>query len=181
MDFDSEQQFLASYKEHADALFRYCLMKISDRELAKDLLQDILLKSWQYLEQGNKVDNMKAFLFRTARNTVIDEYRKKKTNSLDALRDQGFDVGTDDHSDFLRALDGERALLLLGSIPENYRDPIYMQYVEGLSVKEIAEVVGETENNVSVRIHRGLQKLRTILREQQEQADARLDTSTQSS
>lgn len=180
MDFDYEQQFLMSYKEHADALFRYCYMKISDRERAKDLLQDVFLKAWQYLEKGNQVDNMKAFLFRTARNTVIDEYRKKKTNSLDALRDQGFDVGTDDHHDFLRVLDGERALLLLGSIPETYRDPIYMQYVENLTIKEIAAVLDETENNISVRIHRGLQKLRNILREQQEKMDAKIDITTTS-
>ncbi len=165
MDSEREQQFLSAYKENADALFRFCYLKLSDRELAKDLLQDVLMKAWQYIEKGNDVGNMKSFLFRIARNAVIDEYRKKKTNSLDALRDQGFDVSSDDHNDFLRGLDGERALALLATIPETYRDAIYMQYVEGLSLKEIAEVTGESENNISVRIHRGMQKLRDIFRQ----------------
>ena len=165
MDFEREQQFLSAYKENADALFRFCYLKVSDRELAKDLLQDVLMKAWDYVQKGNDVANMKSFLFKVARNAVIDEYRKKKTNSLDALRDQGFDVGSNDHDDIIRGLDGDRAIALLATIPESYRDAIYMQYVEGLSLKEIAEITGETENNISVRIHRGMQKLRDIFRQ----------------
>lgn len=108
---------------------------------------------------------MRAFLFTTAHNLVIDEYRKKKAVSLDSLRDEGFDVHSDSDNIVEDHIDGERAIQFLSTIPKMYRDAIYMQYVEGLSVKEIAEITGESENNISVRIHRGLQKLRIVMKQ----------------
>lgn len=167
MEQTKEQLFIDSYKEHADALFRFCYMKLSDRERAKDVLQDIFLRAWQYVQKGNSVENMKSFLFSIARNAVIDEYRKKKTSSLDVLQESGFDVGVDTRENIIDTLDGERALAFLGSLPEKYRDALYLHYVEGLNIGEIADIVEETENNVSVRIHRGLQKLREMIAEQQ--------------
>ena len=166
MDKDFERQFLDTYKQNADAIFRFCFLRVSDRELAKDITQETFMKVWQYAGRTGEILNWRAFLFTTARNLIIDQYRKKKTTSLDNIMEQGFDVGFDTRETLMNKLDGEKALALLGSIPEKYRDAIYMQYVEGLSVKEIAEITSESENNISVRIHRGLQKLRSILRDQ---------------
>jgi RNA polymerase sigma-70 factor (ECF subfamily) len=174
MNTDFEQHFLKVYKENADAIFRFCYLRLSDREIARDVAQDTFMKVWQHAYKGEKIDNLRAFMFMTARNLIIDNYRKKKASSLDALMEEGFDVGVEISESVVDAFDGERAMALLGTIPEKYRDAIYLQYVEGLSVKEIAEITGETENNISVRIHRGLQKLRSILREQDQQAEARL-------
>lgn len=168
MNRDFEQQFLEIYKQNADAIFRYCLLRVSDRELAKDIAQETFTKVWQYAQKGPKILNLRAFMFKTARNLIIDQYRKKKTASLDDLMEQGFDVGTEISETVIDKIDGKQAMAFLGTIPEKYRDAIYMQYVEGLSVKEIAEACDETENNISVRIHRGLQKLRSILRDQSE-------------
>ena len=53
---------------------------------------------------------------------------------------------------------------VIGWLDEKYRDVVLMRYVDELSPKEISEVVGESENNVSVRIHRGLKQLKEILR-----------------
>lgn len=166
MEVDFEKQFLDVYKQNTDAIFRYCLLRVSDRELAKDITQDTFMKVWQYAAKGEKIVNLRAFLFTTARNLIIDHYRRKRPASLDNLMEQGFDVGIDTSQSLMDKLDGEGALALLGSVPEKYRDAIYLQYVEGLSVKEIAQITSETENNISVRIHRGLQKLRSVLREQ---------------
>jgi RNA polymerase sigma-70 factor (ECF subfamily) len=172
MEKDFEQKFLEIYKQNADAIFRYCLLRVSDREIAKDLTQDTFLKVWQFAGKGEEVQNPRALMFTTARNLIIDYYRKKKSSSLDNLMEQGFDVGADIGENIIDKIDGEKALALLGTIPEKYRDAIYLQYVEGLSVKEIAEVTEESENNISVRIHRGLQKLRSLLREQEQEAEA---------
>lgn len=168
MDKEFEQKFLDVYKQNTDAIFRYCFLRLSDRELAKDITQETFLKVWQYAQNDHEITNLRAFLFTTARNLIIDYYRKKKSVSLDNLMEQGFDVKVDIYDGLVDKFDGDQALAFLGSIPEKYRDAIYMQYVEGLSVKEIAEITQETENNISVRIHRGLQKLRSILREQNE-------------
>ena len=54
MEVDFEKQFLDIYKQNTDAIFRYCLLRVSDRELAKDLAQDTFMKVWQY---ATKVKN----------------------------------------------------------------------------------------------------------------------------
>ncbi len=167
MNKNFENQFLETYKANTDAIFRFCLMRVSDREMAKDITQETFMKVWQYAKNGKEIVNLRALFFTTAKNLIIDQYRKKKASSLDSLMEEGFDVGVEISEAIIDKFDGERAMAFLASIPEKYRDAIYMQYVEGLSVKEIAEITGETENNISVRIHRGLQKLRSILRDQQ--------------
>lgn len=171
MDTDFEQQFLETYKQNSDAIFRYCLLRVSDRELALDIAQETFMRVWKFAQKGEKIANLRAFFYTTAKNIIIDHYRKKKTNSLDTMMEDGFDVGVDITEEMIDKFDGAQAMSFLGAIPEKYRDAIYMQYVEGLSVKEIAEVTGESENNISVRIHRGLQKLRSILRDQSGQPE----------
>ena len=155
--------FLSAYEEHADALYRYCFFKIHDADLAKDLLQDTFAKTWHYLSSGKKIDNVKAFLYRSVNNQIIDEYRKKKHSSLEALQEErGFDPESPEESSYIERLDGERALKLLEFLPRAYRDAIFMRYVEELTLPEIAEIIGESENTISVRIHRGIKKLREL-------------------
>lgn len=159
---DHQQSFLKAYEEHSDALFRYCFFKLNDRDRALDLLQDTFTKTWQYLAEGKEIDNLKAFLYRTANNQIIDEYRRKKAVSLDAMQEDGFDPEFTGESSYFDRLDGERALALLKHIPADYRDTLFMRYVEGLELREIALILGESENTVSVRIHRGIRKLKDI-------------------
>ena len=164
MDSQKEAQFLDSYKEHTDALFRYCYFKTLNQDEAKDMLQETLIRTWDYLRNGGEIVNMKAFLFRTAHNIVIDHYRKKKSVSLDDLFEDGFDASNENDTvqDLENKIDGAQAIKLLEKIPETYREVIYMQYVDGLGVKEIAEISGESPNNISVKIHRGLEKIKKI-------------------
>ena len=152
-----------AYNEHADAIFRYCFFKISDRERALDLVQDTFTRVWQYLANGNTIDSMKTFLYRTARNLIIDEYRKKKTFSLDTLMEQGFDPQENIEEALYTSFDINKVLSCIQDLPERYSSIIIMRYVNDLSVKEIAEITHETENVISVRIHRGLNKLRTMV------------------
>jgi RNA polymerase sigma-70 factor (ECF subfamily) len=59
--------------------------------------------------------------------------------------------------------EGSRALLMLKELPDSYREVLVMRYIDGLTPGEIAKVIKESENAVSVRIHRGLKKLRALL------------------
>lgn len=155
--------FTEAYHSHADSLFRHALFKVSDRELAKDLVQETFTKTWAYIAKSGTVESLKPFLFRTLNNLIIDEYRKRKNSSLDELMDEGFDIGVDNSESLFDTLDGERALALLRKLPQEYQDVIYMRYVEGLSPQEISEILGESKNTLSVRIHRGLKKLEQLL------------------
>lgn len=158
----TEKQFIEKYEQNVDDLFRHCVFKVSDREVAKDLVQDTFVKVWVYIAGGKDIQNMRALLYKTLSNLIIDYYRKKKTLSLDQLNEFGFDRADDMARISFDQMDGERAVLLLQKLPQEYRDVLFMKYVDGLEMTEIAEIVGDTENTVTVRIHRGIKKLREL-------------------
>lgn len=158
-----QPQFMEAYDLYADALFRYCVLRVSDRELAKDMVQETFFKVWGYIADGQEIDNMRAFLYRVARNLAIDFYRKKKTSSLEMLEESGYafaeSVETENPE---RVFLGREIITMVRSLDEKYRDAIILRYVEDLDIKEIASVLGESENTVSVHIHRGLKKLKSV-------------------
>lgn len=160
---DPTQQLTEAYREHSDAIFRYCLFKISDREKALDFVQETYARTWQYLLNGNQIDNIKTFLYTTARHIIIDEYRKKKTLSLDDLVEGGMEPFEEIEEALYTSFDTKRVMEFVQKLPESYSSVIVMRYVNDLSVKDIAEIVNESENVVSVRIHRGLSKLRELI------------------
>lgn len=152
--------FLAAYDEFADAIFRFCFLKVSNREIAIDLMQDTFAKTWEYIGRGGTVDHWKAFLFRAAHNAVVDHYRKKKALSLDAIaEDTGFAPLSDDMSpeEAAQVTEAHRALQAL---PEEFRQVVQLRFVDGLQPREIADMLGLSANVVSVRIHRGVEQLR---------------------
>lgn len=158
-----EQEFLKAYDQFADAIFRHCVFRVSDREKAKDLAQGSFVRLWDYMSQGKEIDNMRAFLYRIANNLIIDEYRKKKDESLDRMRDEeGFDVGFDVMRDIETKDEHAKAVALLECLPDKYREALVMRHVDGLSVKDIAHLTHETENVISVRIHRAIEKLKML-------------------
>lgn len=158
-----EQEFLKAYDQFSDAIFRHCVFRVSDREKAKDLAQGSFVRLWDYMSQGKEIDNMRAFLYRIANNLIIDEYRKKKDESLDRMRDEeGFDIGFEVRHDIETKDEYERAQILLECLPDTYREVLVMRHIDGLSVKEIARLTHESENVISVRIHRAIEKLKTL-------------------
>jgi RNA polymerase sigma-70 factor, ECF subfamily len=167
MKKDKTKEFMSIYESHVDGVFRYCFYKTSDREAALDLTQDIFSKIWEYMKKGGTFESVKAFVYSTASRKIIDWYRAKKvTISLDSIRETGFDI-KDDAGEHGMRIDGQIALEKLKELDDIYREVLLLRFVEELSVKEIAEVLNETENNISVRIHRGLEKLRKIYKQEE--------------
>jgi RNA polymerase sigma-70 factor (ECF subfamily) len=123
--------------------------------------------------KGETIEQYRPFLYRVLNNLIIDEYRRHKTQSLDALLEneetavavegQLLRDETDLFEEAAVKSDTERVLVLITRLPEQYRAVVVMRYVDGLSPQEIAESLGESENTVSVRIHRGMRKLRDLI------------------
>lgn len=158
------EEFIALYDEMADQLFRHCFFKVSNRELALDLVQETFSRTWEYLASGKEVNNIKGFLFKVANNLIIDEYRKKKVVSLETLQEQsGFDAPTQDHRKTILDVEVDTILSYVNKLDEKYREVILMRYVNDFSPKEIAEILGQSENAVSVRINRGLKKVQEMI------------------
>lgn len=169
-----ERQFADAFEAYNDELFRHASLRLPDREKALELTQETFLKVWDYLQKGEEIRELRPFLYRTLRHLIIDEYRRKKSVSLEAMVEGSDtpDVETllpADESNTLESaierFEGKRALEALKLLPDAYREALTLRYVEGLSPGEISGIIGESENAVSVRIHRGLKKLKVLLEE----------------
>lgn len=163
-----KESFISLYQKEADSVYRFCLMRVSDTETAIDLSQEAFLKFWDYLSNGEKIRNEKAFLFRIARNLVIDHYRKKKSISLEGLTanvdgDENLPFQIEDTTvDILFETEAKVLLEKLKEIQPMYQEVIYLRFVEGLKPKEIAETLGQSANAVSVRLTRALEELKNV-------------------
>lgn len=159
----NKQILTNAYEKYGDAIFRYCFFRISDREKALDFVSETFIRMWQYLLNGNEIVNTKTFLYTCARHIIIDEYRKKKTISLDYMNELGIELSVKIDESVYSDYDINHVMKCVQDLPENYSSILTMRYVDDLSIKEIAKVTDETENVISVRIHRGLHKLREMI------------------
>lgn len=175
-----EDRFLKAFDEYADALFRHAVYRLSDRERAIEIVHDTFTKVWGYLRTGHDVESYKPFLYKVLNNLIIDEYRRRKELSLDAiLSEDGVDEGSFPElyeggiEELTFTLDAEKASELLNELPLVYREVLTFRFVDGLGPKEISELIEESENVVSVRIHRGLKTLREMILKREEAIQAK--------
>ena len=180
---DQETRFLKAFDEYSDALFRHASFRVSNRERSVDLVHDAFTKVWSYVRGGYEIDNFRPFLYKVLNNLIIDEYRKKKEFSLDKLLEaDGVDEGSFDElsentvEKLAATIDGRKAFELLAEVPDEYREVIIYRFVDQLSPKEISDLTEETENVVSVRIHRGLKMLRKKIEEREAAAETKRTT-----
>lgn len=166
-----EEAFLAAFNAYSDALLRHCFFRLSDRERALELVQDTFLKAWDYIRGGGEVKQFRSFLYRILNNLIIDEYRRRRSDSLDEILErEGASEGDFEelHEGSAAALeeklDDERTVALvhtaLSELPPSYRQVITLRFIDGFLPKEISRMIGESENVVSVRINRGIHRLR---------------------
>lgn len=160
---DIKEEFLAAFDAYADAIFRFCFVKTSDRELAEDLTQETFTRLWQAMREGRELSEMRGFLYAIARNLVIDWYRKKKPVSLERLNEEGFDPA-DRNVDIETDVDRKEVLRTILKLPDEDREILLLRFAEGLSPKEAAEALGISANLASVRSHRALEKLKHLLK-----------------
>ena len=163
-----ESTFTDIYHKESDALFRFCFFRISDREQALDLVQEIFTRFWQTLnDKGHSIEHTRAFLYTIARNAIIDWYRKKKPVSLEGLEDPETEEPYEQLSDSAlidSKLEGEGRFLIeaISKLSPGHRDAVFLRFVEGMPPPEIAKVLKISTNAVSVRINRGIDELRKL-------------------
>ncbi len=159
------RQFEKAYDAHSDAIFRHCYFRVRDRERAKEITQDVFMRTWKYMADGNGIENIRAFLYKTALNLVINEtQRRKEHTSLETLREEtGYEPAQEEEIMEGDSVLYDRMFVELEKLPEQYKLVLVYRYIDGLSVKEIAQMLGEMSNTVSVRLHRAKVELRDRL------------------
>lgn len=157
-----EKEFMETFSLYSDAIFRFCIVKVSNVELAEDMTQEVFMRYWQYLKDGKEMTNARALLYTIANNMAKDWYKKKKAISLDVTMEQG-NIPRDKSSspeimaEYLRVLD------TLDDLEENDKEVLFLRYVEGLEPKDIGELLKETANVISVRLNRATKRLQQKL------------------
>ena len=143
------------WEEYKSSLLGYIKKRVPDQDDAKDILQDVLLKSYQYCTNGKTVIYLKSWLYKITQNTIIQHF--KKSNQVLPL-DLDIVETISDNSLVGEASDYIRVLLKL--LPENYALPLFMSDIEGIGQKKIAQHLGLSLSNTKSRIQRARVKLK---------------------
>ena len=162
-DEETKQQALlaTAHHDYVKGLNSYAFFKTNNQGVGEDLVQDTFLKTWRFIIKGGQVHIMKAFLYHILNRLIIDQYRKHKNSSLDALLEKGYEPPADTENAY-DSVDGKFALGMIEFLPETYRKIMHMRFVQNLSIKEVSILTGETRNSVAVQTHRGLAKLKIL-------------------
>lgn len=155
------------YEAFHDEIFRFSLAKTRNRDLALDITQETFIKTWDYLRSGKTIDKTRAFLYRTCRNLIIDLSRKKKFASLDALLEASVPTEPADSSYTPSGseIDKDFFMQRLKELDENHFEILNLRFIQELTLSEIAAIYKETENTVSVRIHRAIKQAKKLFSE----------------
>ncbi len=171
-------------EKHADALFNFAIIRLGDRETAKDLVQETFLSALQNLDSFRGESSEKTWLISILKNKIIDHYRKSKTaKSVPLTDDDGtfeldkyFDhegewkesarpvswSGTGYHSlrskEFLEILH-----ICLSRLQELGREVFVSKYLDEMDSEEICKKLDVTASNYWVIMHRAKLQLRQCI------------------
>jgi RNA polymerase sigma-70 factor (ECF subfamily) len=160
------EAFEILYDAYSERLYRFIYFKVTNRQEAEDLSSQTFLKIWQYALEGKlkTKESFQAFIYKVARNTVIDHYRasqkKKKDVSLDAAATVADQHSPADVMDTTLAM--SRVEEKLRSLKSEYQEVLVLHYLNELSIHEIASIVDKKKGAVRVLLHRALKALKDL-------------------
>ena len=156
----SRSSFEILIERYQNKIYGMILQMTNDREIAKDLTQDVFIKAYTSLGKFNFKYRFFSWLYRIAINETINHLKSRRHfESLDKARD----IAAED--DGLKGITGENPMLkdaLLG-LKDSYRSVILLKYYFGLSYEEIAETMGLSTAKVKDRLFNARMTLRDKL------------------
>ncbi len=160
-------EFKQLWQEYGNHLRGFLRSRVKNPADVDDLLQEILIKTYQHLTTVKEPEKFLSWLFQIARNTLIDYYRKSRvlTSRQDIIKGAILtDEEPEQYEQIRRELTGcIRPFLNL--LPEKYRDAIEMVDLQGISQKELAQKLGLSYSAVKSRVQRGRNMLKNKFHE----------------
>jgi RNA polymerase sigma-70 factor (ECF subfamily) len=160
----SADSFGALYTHYAEGVFRFLFLHLDNRLDAEDLTGEVFYKAWkalpQYQQQGIP---FAAFLFRIARNALIDFYRKSRQTKRDVSLDEAEErqnVEAASTGGLQGKEEGQELIRLMRGLREDYRMVIGLRFFSGLSPEETAKVMKRSVGAIRVLQFRALAALR---------------------
>lgn len=149
------------YRRYVDRVYGYCFHLLGDHHDAEDATERTFLAALaaigDFRDQGA---TFRAWLFRIAHNQLANTLRARarhRSDSLDAVAEPA--VAADPAGIVGRAEESHRVRRALARLPEDRRAVIVLRFGDGLSAREIGEVLGRSEGAVRVLQHRALREL----------------------
>jgi RNA polymerase sigma-70 factor (ECF subfamily) len=153
------------YRLHADPVFRYCLSQLRDRDAAEDVAADVFASAFAaYRRVRFDGDGVRPWLFRIARNAVIDQQRRARTGVrlLERLRGPR-QPGTDVESLAAVRQDLRDLLVAMARMRPRDRQLVGLRVAGGLSYAQIAEVMHMKENAARMATQRAVARVRSAM------------------
>ena len=146
----------------ADKLFRLALSITGNKQDAEDVVQDAMLNVWQKRDEWDKISNLEGYCIRSARNIALDKI-SLKDNQLVSMPDKIDFYGFDPEKSFENIERVETIQKMTKSLSEKQRTVFLLKDMEGLSYKEICEVMNIPEEQVKVNLFRARQKIKELM------------------
>jgi len=159
-----QEAFAQLYEENFDKIYRYVVLRIGSKTEAEDMTQQVFVNALQSISSFRwKGVPFSAWLFRIARNQVVDYLRKKKrqaTAPLDeslASSDSNPELAAEHSSDI------EQLLLATERLTEAQREVISLRFAGELAIAQVAKVMGKSQGAVKALQHSAIVALRRAL------------------
>jgi RNA polymerase sigma-70 factor (ECF subfamily) len=159
----SEHEFSEIYDAHAEKIYRFVYYKTLHRETAEDLTSHTFLKALEHIDQfDSSRGSITVWLYRIARNLVIDHFRKKRrTVDIDDVWDlassENVEAGALDRAQLAEIKEA------LAKLPAEQRDIVILRVWEDLPYREIAGIMGKTESACKMMFSRVMSRLKDAL------------------
>ena len=145
-------------------LYRLALRITLNPAEAEDVVQETMIKIWNRRDQWDEIESIEAFSLTICRNLAVDKMRKieGQNQSLDEVANDAPDRSYSSNPEE-QAMQQDRIELirrLIGQLPEKQRSVMQLRDFEGKSYKEIAAIMGISEEQVKVNIFRARQAIR---------------------
>lgn len=150
--------FADVYDMYAEKIYNFIYFRVSHRETAEDLTSLVFTKALENINNFNlELGYFSAWLYRIARNTIIDFYRTKKVN-----QDLDDDIVDDDNLEYNIDIKCslENVKKQINKLSREQKDILVMRIWDGLSYEEISKIVGKSEANCKVITSRALAIIR---------------------
>ncbi len=151
------------YRFFFKRIYRYCDYNLKRKEIAEDIAQETFIKCWKSLPSFSfkKGGSFQAFLFKIAKNLIIDESRKKKALKMEEYMEEAAEDNIEEELD--RKNDEITIKDAINKLEEDDKQIIILRYFEDLSFSEVEEVVSIKSGALRVKTHRILKKLKEDL------------------
>jgi len=133
--------------------------KVSDKETAEDLVQEVMMRLVEAHNKSTKIGNMKAWLFQVTRNTLYDYYKKNKkeeTALIEFVENEQFEL------QLSQTISKDVICPMITILPEKYATALELSDLEKIPQKEIAKQLNLSLSATKMRIQRGRAKLREL-------------------